>query len=373
MESKTDELKVALALTKGVKAGLVRAMEEAALSLEEFFSLSDSALSEALNLAPGKFIYRYDREEALFKARDEVAFCSRHHISPLFLFDSGYPRRLAECPDAPVVLYCLGNADLNPEKAVSIVGTRGPTAYGMDFCRRLVEDVAPFFDGMAVVSGLAYGIDAAAHEAAIGVGTPTWAVLAHGLDTIYPAQHRQLARMILDRGGALLSEYPRGERPYRQRFLERNRIVAGVSDAVVVVESDVKGGAMSTANLAFGYGRDVMALPGRAGDRLSSGCNLLIRRQKAQLITCAADFLEQMDWRPMGIKVDGRQRELFPELEGDSRSIYELMRSSDTDLTADAISATLRMPIAKTLSALGELEFDGIIEKLPGNRYRITL
>lgn len=373
MERPTDELKVALAFTTGVKAGVVRRMEEAGLSLEEFFSLSDSALSESLGMAPGKGFGRYDRDEALFKARDEVAFCARHHIAPLFLSDEDYPRRLAECPDAPVVLYCLGSAGLNPEKAVSVVGTRGPTAYGMDFCRRLVEDVAPFFSDMAVVSGLAYGIDAAAHEAAIGVGATTWAVLAHGLDTIYPAQHRQLARTILDRGGALLSEYPRGERPYRQRFLERNRIVAGVSDVVVVVESDVKGGAMSTANLAFGYGRDVMALPGRAGDKLSSGCNLLIRRQKAQLISCAADFMEQMDWRPMGIKVDARQRELFPELDGDARSVYEHMRSSGSDLPADGISVVLRMPIARVLSALGELEFDGIVEKLPGNRYRLTL
>ncbi len=373
MERPVDELKVALSFIKGVSAGVINRIGEAGLSLEEFFSYSDSALCEALGITVGRYFKRYERDEALFKARDEVAFCTRHHISPLFISDADYPRRLAECIDAPVVLYRLGSADLNPEKAVSVVGTRGPTAYGLDFCRRLVEDVAPFFSDMAVVSGLAYGIDAGAHEAAIGVGAPTWAVLAHGLDMIYPAPHRELARKILDCGGALLSEYPKGERPYRQRFLERNRIVAGISDAVVVVESDVKGGAMSTANLAFGYGRDVMALPGRASDKLSSGCNLLIRRQKAQLITCAADFLEQMDWRPLGMKVDARQRELFPELDGDTRSVYELLKSSASELTADKISATLKLPIAKVLSALGELEFDGIIEKLPGNRYRLTL
>lgn len=373
MDRPVDELKVALAFTKGVKAAVVHRMEEVGVGLEEFFSLSDAALAEALDMAPGKSFGRYERDEALFRARDEVAFCARHHIAPLFLSDTDYPNRLAECPDAPVVLYCLGNADLNPEKVVSVVGTRTPSAYGMDFCRRLVEDVAPFFSGMAVVSGLAYGIDAAAHEAALGVGTQTWAVVAHGLDTIYPAQHRHLACTILERGGAIISEYPRGEHPYRQRFLERNRIVAGISDAVVVVESDVKGGAMSTANLAFGYGREVMALPGRAGDKFSSGCNLLIRSQKAQLIACAADFMEQMDWRPMGMKVDARQRELFPELDGDPRLVYELLRSAACDMAVNKIAAGLHLPIARILSALGELEFDGIVEKMPGNRYRITL
>lgn len=189
---------------------------------------------------------------------------------------------------------------------------------------------------------------------------------------IYPAPHRDLARRIVKTGGAIVSEYPFGERPYRQRFLERNRIVAALADVTVVAESDIKGGAMSTANTAFSYSRDVMALPGRTSDLLSSGCNLLIRKEKAHLITCAADLIELTGWQPLDAKIDTRQRNLFPELEGDPKLIYETLRFSREPMQVDRLHALTLIPISRLMSALGEMEFDGIIIRHPGNRYSVS-
>lgn len=359
-------------MLKRVTAEVVRVMAETGVTPEEFFTMESRELRSALGLRVGEDFGEMEREEALFRARKEMEQIRRHKITPHFLLDDDYPVRLSQVPDAPVVVYKLGQTNLDSLHVVDVVGTRKPTAYGLEFSSSIVKDLAGYFPDLVVVSGLAYGIDASAHRAAIEAGVPTVAVVAHGLDMIYPAQHRDLARTILASGGAILSEYPFGERPFRQRFLERNRIVAGLSDVTIVAESDLRGGAMSTANIAASYGREVMALPGKISDRLSSGCNHLIRKDKARILTGAADVIEQTGWKPMGMRVKDEHRNLFPELDGNHRLVYDAIRFASEPIQVDRIHMQTLIPVAGLMAVLGELEFDGIVVRHPGNRYSLA-
>lgn len=364
--------KVALSMVQGSSADLVREMDSRGMGPEEFFKLNMPELSARLD-TQSKF-ENARREEALFKARRELEFVDRHSIRTLFLTDGDYPALLRETPDAPVVLYVLGNADLNSAPAFNVVGTRRCTGYGVSFTRNLVEDLAGYFPDCMVVSGLAYGIDAAAHEAALSAGVATVGVLAHGLDTVYPAAHRDLARRIIGAGGALVSEYPHGSTPYRGNFLQRNRIVAGLCELTVVAESEVKGGAMSTANLAFSYSREVVALPGRFSDSMSSGCNMLIARNKASIFTSVADLITAMRWKIKagGVSIAPRERNLFPELEPEAADIYNFMRGRGAPVSVDEIHQATCIPMSSLIGHLTELEFEGVVCKLPGSRYELA-
>ncbi len=364
--------KIALSMVRHITPEIVKSLPERGLSPEDFFTLDTAPLSTALGLAPGKGFDRMTRDEALFKAREEYGHITKHGLRTLFLLDDDYPVRLFEVPDPPVCLYLLGEADLDTRHIISVVGTRKPTSYGIDFTARLVSDLAVYFPDLTVVSGLAYGIDAAAHKAALDAGRPTVAVVAHGLNMIYPAPHRELARDILRHGGAIVSEYPFGTAPYRQRFLERNRIVAALADVTTVIESDIKGGAMSTANTAFSYSREVMALPGRVTDKLSSGCNHLIRKQKAHILTGAPDVMEQTGWQPFDLPVDTSKRNLFPELEGEPKLVYDTLQFSSDPLVIDRLHMLTMIPVNRLMAVLGEMEFDGIVIRHPGNRYSLA-
>ena len=372
--SKSSEniYKLATVFLDGLTTEMVKAFPEVGLDAETFFTLPDSELKQLISSVKNVDFGLYKRVEAVAKAVKEQEFMDRHGIKALYVHDSAYPPRLAEIATPPKILFVLGDTEFNTEHIISVVGTRRCTQAGMEFCRRFVEDLSPLFPDLWVISGLAYGIDSVAHTAAIASERPTGAVLAHGLDTLYPAAHRNLAKDIIRTGGALISEYPSGVTPYRSRFLERNRIVASLSDATIVIESEIKGGAMSTANTAFSYSRDVFAVPGRPSDLMSSGCNHIIRREKARILTSATDFIEDMDWRPSGIKVESRLRCLFPELEGDPRIVYDCIRFQREPLTPDAIHSATTLPVAKVMAALGELEFDGIVTRLPGNRYELS-
>lgn len=361
--------KIALSLTPRVSAEIVRKLDDVALTPRDFFTMETPALSEALGLRRSKGFEKMQRDEALFNARRELENVDNHHIRIYFLTDPDYPVRLMQIHDAPVVLYQLGNADLDSRHIINVVGTRKPTPYGTAFTKDLVTDLAPYFPDLVVVSGLAYGIDAEAHSASIEAGVSTVAVVAHGLNMIYPAAHRDLARRILQKGGSIVTEYPFNTSPFKQRFLERNRIIAGLSDVTVVAESDIRGGAMSTANTAFTYSRDVMALPGRITDKLSSGCNYLLRKEKAHLITGAADLIELTGWKPLDLNIDTSSRNLFPELEGEAKIIYETLRYSKEPLQTDRIHALTLIPLPRLMTTLGEMEFDGIVMRHPGNRY----
>ena len=356
----------------GLTPEMVKSFPEIGLDAESFFTMPDSELKEYVRNIKNVDFSLYRRDEAVAKAAEEQKFVEKHGIKTFYMHNPDYPQRLLEIASPPKVLFVLGNADLDTEHPLSVVGTRRCTQSGMDFCRTFIEDMGPLFPDLWVFSGLAYGIDSVAHVAAINAGRPTGAVLAHGLDTIYPAAHRNLAKEIITKGGALISEYPSKITPYRSRFLERNRIVASLSDATIVIESEIKGGAMSTANTAFSYSREVFAVPGRPSDVMSSGCNYLIRKNKAHILTSATDFMEDMDWRPAGIKMESRQRCLFPELQGDSRIVYDCLRFHREAMTPDAIHQATTLPIAKVMASLGDLEFDGIVTRIAGNRYELS-
>lgn len=363
---------MALSFVPGMNASFVRHMEEKAVGVEEFFSSSQQELASRLDVAVGPMLDRMVRDEALFKARKESEFMERHGIVSHSLTDEDYPSRLIDIDKAPVTIYRLGPANLDADKMFSIVGTRHATSYGMRYVGQIVADLAAYFPDMVIVSGLALGIDSAAHEAALKAGLPTVAVVAHGLNTIYPSQNRDLARRIISAGGAIISEYPSGVAPYRSRFLERNRIVATMTDAVLVAESADKGGAMSTAAVASSYGRELIALPGRIGDEMSAGCNRLIRSQKAMMAGSVADIMTSLGWQPQSVGVSVRQRDLFPELSGNPKNIYDCLRHSSDPMPIDAIRERTGIPIQELMSHLGEMEFDGIVERLPGGRFALV-
>lgn len=362
-------LGMAMSFVPGVNAAFVRHMQECGVEPADFFSASRVSLAERLRLNNAACLDKMVRDEALFRARREAEFMERHGIVSFSITDEDYPFRLADIDKAPVAIYRLGSADLNTGKMLSVVGTRHSSAYGTGYVNALIADLAPYFPSLCVVSGLALGIDSAAHTAALNAGLPTVAVVAHGLDTVYPAVNRDLARSIVGHGGAIISEYPSGVKPYRSHFLERNRIVATLTDAVIVAESALKGGAMSTAAVASSYGRELFALPGRLGDEMSAGCNRLIRSQKAMMAGNVADMLAMLGWQPESVHVSTKQRDLFPELSGNDKILYDLLRFSSEPLPLDVVRERTGMPISELMASLSEMEFDGIIERLPGNRF----
>lgn len=364
--------KIAVSLTPGMNSEIAGRIEECGIGFKEFFEIPSKELSHLLGLASNNILEKVKREEALFKAERELKTIDRHHIRVHFITDAAYPFLLREIADPPVVVYQLGDTDLNSDHFLSIVGTRRPTAYADSFCKNIIKDLAAYFPDLVIVSGLAYGVDSMAHRRALENNLPTIAVLAHGLDTIYPAANRDLAKQIVRNGGTLLSEYPFGTTPFQKRFLERNRIVAGLSEMTLVVESPIKGGAMNTANSAFSYSREVGAVPGRIGDAMSEGCNMLIRKEKAHLVGTAADVIELTGWRPAGISVSPKQRNLFPELSGTGREIYTFLRNEASPCSLDAIHSATRIPVAELMAMLTELEFDGVIIRHPGNRYTVS-
>lgn len=363
------EYEIALSMTPGVTAEVVRHIAASGITVRQFFEMPMAELSLALDISRKYRFQDTARNEALQRARREVEFMRQHSIRALFMLNEDYPYLLREIPDPPIVLYCLGKADLNAQPAMNIVGTRRCTPYGTNFSKTLVEGLAPYFPNLMVVSGLAYGIDASAHLAALEKGVTTVAVVAHGLDMIYPAAHRDIARRIIAAGGAIVTEYPTGTKPFRKNFLERNRIIAALCELTFVVESEVKGGAMSTANQAFCYDRIVMALPGRATDQFSAGCNKLIANQKAYIYTDMPTFLNITGWRPEGLGKIPPDRTLFPELEPDQSKVYEFLQKAGGAVAIDMLHQQLSMPMSTLIGALTELEFEGLILKLPGARY----
>lgn len=309
-------------------------------------------------------------DEARRRAETELEFCHSKHIRPLCITDADYPQLLTQCADAPLVLYYLGTANLNARRVVSIVGTRRITTYGKDLCARFVRELHEAYPDTLIVSGLAYGVDIHSHRAALEQGMPTVAVLAHGLDTIYPAVHRQTAIKMLERGG-LLTEYMSHTPGDKGNFVRRNRIVAGMSVATVVVESAAKGGALITADLAAEYNREVCAFPGRTFDDYSAGCNRLIAQQKARLITGIDDFLDCVGWdNPKAQQQPARQQELFPQLSADEQRIVDSLQKADSK-AVNQICVETDIPFARTSALLFELELKGLVDVLGGARYRL--
>ncbi|MDG1475650.1 MAG: DNA-processing protein DprA [Vicingaceae bacterium] len=337
-------------------------------SSEQVFKEKKSVLEKIPGIGPvnaNKIIQH--KTEALAIAEEELGFISKNEITPLFFLNDNYPRRLLHCEDGPVLLYSKGNIDFNNQKVISVVGTRKATEYGKGFCDQLIKDLAPH--NPTVVSGLAYGIDVCAHKAAIKNNLSTVGVLAHGLDRLYPAQHKSVANQMTEKG-ALLSDFKSGTKPDRENFPKRNRIVAGMSDLTIVVESSKKGGSLITAYIANDYNRDVFALPGRLGDSQSEGCNNLIKSHKAALIQSAKDIEYVMGWQTKK-KVAQTQTQLFLELTPEQKTITAILSKQDK-IGVDELSLLAKMTMSQTTSLLLNLEFDGLVKSLPGKMYKLA-
>ena len=298
----------------------------------------------------------------------EIKFIEQYKITPLFLTDKNYPQRLLNCYDSPVLLYYRGNADLNSPRMISIVGTRNNSEYGKIACEKLVEELQQ--ENILVVSGLAFGIDTIAHKSALKNNLSTIGVLALGLNRIYPAQNKSLAKQMVERGG-LLTEFMSDTIPDKQNFPKRNRIVAGMSDAVVVIESSKKGGSLITAELGNGYNKDVFAIPGRSTDLKSEGCNYLIKNNKASLLTCAADLLEMMNWKEPKKLHPKKQRELFIEFTADEKIVVDLLQSQES-MQIDQLYFRSGLSSSAMAAALLMLEMQGLVVSLPGKLYKMS-
>ena len=366
-----DELQALLALTCTPRVGrlLARRLVETLGTASAVYAHR----AELPDIVPGvrpSLLQALDSPDAWQRARAEADFISRHQIRALTLHDAAYPSRLRECDDAPLVLYTLGTADLNAARVVGIVGTRKATERGRDLCTAFVRDLAAALPDVLIVSGLAYGIDVASHRASLTSHASTVGVLAHGLDRIYPPAHRSVAAQMTAQGGGLVTEYMSQSEPERQNFVQRNRIIAGMSDAVVVVESAAKGGALITADYAQGYSRDCFAFPGRVDDPYSCGCNNLIRSHAAALITSAADFLKAMDWAPLPDAGKPVQRQIFVELSPDEERILACLCEADDGLPMDMLSMDTDIPAGRLGTLLFQLEMKGLVRTLGGTRYQ---
>lgn len=302
------------------------------------------------------------------RALEEKLFIEEKKITPLFFLDEAYPKRLKHCVDSPVMLYYKGNADLNNRKTIAIVGTRNATDYGKQTCQDLVRGIVKH--NPLIVSGLAYGIDVAAHKAALDNSLKTVGVLAHGLDRIYPPLHKDIAKKMVSNGG-LLTEFMQKTTPDRENFPKRNRIVAGMVDAVIVIESGVKGGALITADIANSYNRDVFAIPGKINDAFSKGCNFLIKTHRAALLEKPADLEYIMGWETSPENKKPKQRELFIELNEEETKIVDILKKEE-NLGIDTLCLKAAMPMSKVSPVLLSLEFEGIVKSLPGKRYTLV-
>lgn len=311
---------------------------------------------------------RIKNKSVFFKAEQELNYIQKNRVNVIFYTDRNFPRRLKSCVDAPLLIYAEGNMNLDEQRVIAIVGTRNATEYGKGVCDALIRQFAERNYPILVVSGLAYGIDVQAHKSALKYNVPTVAVVAHGLDKLYPSLHKETANKMKEKGG-LVTDFPSGTKIDPPNFLRRNRIIAGLADATIVVESAIKGGALVTADIASSYNRDVFAFPGRAGDTYSKGCNQLIRNNGASLIDGIDDLEFFMGWETsqLGKEV---QSSLFVELSPLEEKIVELLRKNE-ELFVDQISADIGLPVSRISAALLNLEFKNVLVAMPGKMYKL--
>lgn len=309
------------------------------------------------------------KQFACFKrAEQEISFLEKFGIRPLFISDPAYPKRLLNCYDPPLLLYFKGTLDLNASKVIAVVGTRSNSDYGKQVTETLLKELASL--QVVVVSGLAFGIDALAHKAALKQGLPTVGVLAHGLDTIYPFQHYGLAKEMIREGG-LLTEFTSATKPDRHHFPMRNRIVAGMCDAVVVIETGIKGGSMITADLANSYNKDVFAYPGKTTDHKSAGCNHLIKTNRATLLTDAQHLIEAMGWENKKPTAKTIQKELFLHLTEEEKTVVAILQSKES-VAIDELNYRSNLSSSTVAAAVLTLELQGVVTVLPGKLYRLV-
>lgn len=358
--------KIALTLIKNVGHVTAKQLLTHFITAEAVFSAKKRQLMEIPGI--GELTANYIlSKEALPKARIQLNFIEKHQVKVLFYTDDDYPFRLKNCIDAPVLLYYRGNADLNHQRVISVVGTRKATGYGKELCRQLAETLAPY--DVLIISGLAYGIDITAHQESLQYQIPTIGVLAHGLDRLYPQVHREVARKMVQNGG-LITEFPLYTNPDKENFPKRNRIIAGLSDATIVVEAASKGGALITADIANSYDRDVYAFPGRTTDPASAGCNFLIKTNRAGLISHAEDLIYNLGWEIERPVKQSSQTQLPVGLSAEEEQIVSVLRFSA--LSIDRIASDLSIAQSKLSLHLLNLEMQGILVSLPGKVYKLN-
>lgn len=350
---------------------LLRQIMDVAGSAKELFD-NLPYINDFLPNASPTLVSALKSPQIMERAKREMDFIVSNGIRLTCIGDSSYPARLFDCCDAPIALYSLGDIPFNAKRIVSIVGTRHATAYGKDMCRNFVIDLARLLPDTLIVSGLAYGIDICAHRAAVEAGLPTVGVLAHGLDMIYPQTHRSTAKSMIEQGGGLLTEFMSETTPFPSNFVQRNRIVAGMADATVVIESASKGGSLITASMAQGYSRDCFAFPGRVNDQYSCGCNELVARNRAALITSAYDFVEAMNWGTGRVK-KAHQTEIFPEFTPQEEVVMGLLKSASDGLQINQLVLQADMPVNVLMPLLFDMEMKGYVKAVAGGCYRAII
>lgn len=359
--------RMAIGMIPHINLGIVRRLMERLGSPQDFFDCTSSQLYNILGNKHNICDEDY-RRVLLETAAGELKFVTDNNIKVYFCTDEDYPIRLRDCDDAPACMYMLGNCDLNSRHIISVVGTRNATTYGIETTRRLLHDLAENIPDVMIVSGLAYGIDVTAHRTALTEGLSTVGVVAHGLDTIYPADHRDVAARMVRSGGGMLSEYPSHTRIHRSNFLARNRIVASLCDALIVVESDCKGGALSTARFASLYGRSVFAVPGRIGDTYSRGTNKLIDNDTARILLDADSLIDSLGWTPVRSNTAQEPAALFKPIPPEQQTILDFI-TDHPSATVNDMCATLGMPFAQVHETLFQMEMSDLIVSVPGGRY----
>jgi len=359
--------RVALTLMDGIGAKNAKVLLAYLGSEDKIFDASFNLRTEIPGFAKERY-RTLNREKALKEAVPIVEFVEKNNIDTTFFTDKSYPKRLKECADGPVLIYHRGNFDFNPRKSIAIVGTRNMTSYGKQLINELIAAIAPY--NVQVVSGLALGVDGYTHKKCLEYGVPTIGVLGHGLDRIYPQLHQKLAKkMVETEGCGVITEFPHNTRPDRENFPQRNRIVAGMTDATIVIESGERGGSLITALLANDYNRDVYAFPGNIDRPFSKGCNHLISNNKAHLITSGKDLIRLMEWE-IEDKEKAIQTNLFDGLEGDEKIIVTTIKEFEK-ISLDVLAIRMKKPVHLLSGLLLGLELKGIVMSLPGKKYAL--
>jgi len=359
--------KIAISLIPGIGSVIARNLIAYVGSVEGVFQEKEKNLLKIPGVGEVN-AKRVVRQNVLERAMREVEFIRKNKISTYFYLDENYPTRLKGCSDAPIILFFKGNVNLNEKRIISVVGTRNATNYGKEICDELIRNFSEKSYPIVVVSGLAYGIDVHAHKACLKYNVPTVGVFAHGLDKIYPALHAPIAAKMIENGG-LVSDFISESAIDRQNFLRRNRIIAGLADATVIVESAEKGGALVTADIANSYNRDVFAFPGRANDTFSKGCNKIIKLNEAVLVESVTDIEKAMNWDVKTSTSRVVQTSLFIELSEEEQKMVDLLKGGDRFV--DEITIETQLSMSKVSALLLGLEFKGLVTSLPGKMYRL--
>lgn len=358
---------LALLKTEGIGDVLAKRLLNHFTSAEAIFNAKPLELAAVEGIG-STIIRNLKKKDCFLAAEKEINFIQKQHILPLFYQEEQYPERLKHCWDAPVLLFTAGNLQLQNSKIISIVGTRQITPYGAMFCKNLMEELAPLHP--IIVSGFAYGIDIVAHQAAIENKLQTIAVLAHGLNQIYPKTHKKYMSK-MEQNGGFMTEFWSTSNPDKENFVRRNRIVAGISEATIVIESAEKGGSLVTAHMANDYHREVFAVPGRVTDKYSQGCNMLIKTNKAQVLTSAADLIYHLNWDLQKKTPKAIQQQLFVNLNPEEQMVYDYLQQHGKE-HLDSIAIDCNIPIFKLSSCLLNMELKGVIQPLPGKFFEIV-